>query len=101
MAFKAENILEENIEIPDNNLLASIGENEMKKEVNRATEKHVISVKSSDIHSLEELDQKVEECYSKHSNGLFACHYCEKSFKYRSHAKEHVEIVLCFEFVRD
>ena len=89
---KAENILGENVETPDNNLLASIGENEMKREVNRATEKHVISVQSSDIQSLEELDQKVEECYSKHSNGLFACHYCEKSFKMRGHIKEHVEI---------
>ena len=89
---KAENILEESVETPDNNLLVSIVENEIRKEVNRATEKPVVSVQSSNIQSLEELDQLVDASYSKDSNGLHACHYCEKSFKCRSHAKEHVEI---------
>ena len=54
--------------------------------------KTIISVKSSDIQSLEELDQKVEESYSKDSVGLYACNYCAKSFKQRVHIKEHVEI---------
>ena len=89
---KAEHILEEKVETPDNNLLPSIGANEMKKKVYRATEKPVISVPSSDIQSLEELDQKVEESYTRDSNGLYACHHCSKSFKQKGHIREHVEI---------
>ena len=88
---KAENILEENVVKPDCTLLESTEENKRPKNVNRAAEKPVISVQSSDIHNLEELDQKVEESYSKDSNGFYACHYCEKSFKQRGHIKEHVE----------
>ena len=88
---KAENILEENVIKPDCTLLESTVVNKRPNNVNRAAEKHVISVKSSDIHSLEELDQKVEESFSKDSNGFYTCHYCEKSIKKISHIKEHVE----------
>ena len=86
---KAEQILEENIETPDSNLLR---ESKMTKKLNRATEKPVVSVQFSNIQSLEELYERVEASYSKDSNGLHVCHYCEKSFKYRSAVKEHVEI---------
>ena len=58
----------------------------------RTTEEPVISVNSPDINSLEELDQKVEESYSKDATGNYACHYCTKSFKHNGHIKEHVEI---------
>ena len=78
--------------MPDSYLLESIVEKKMKTNVNRTTKKTLISVQGSDISSLEKLDQKVEESYSKDSNGFFACHYCEKSFKMRGHIKEHVEI---------
>ena len=55
-------------------------------------EKPVISIQASDIHSLEELDQKVEESYSKDATGNYACHHCTKSFGKRGNIKEHVEI---------
>ena len=88
---KAENILEENVVKPDCTVLeSSTGVNKRPHNVNRAV-KPVISVKSSDIHSLEELDQKVEESFSKDSNGFYTCHYCEKSIKKMCHIKEHVE----------
>ena len=87
---KAESTLEENIVTPACTFLESIGENS--KNVNKPTKKPVISVQSSDIQSLEELDQKVKESFSKNSDGLYACHHCEKSFTRISNIKEHVEI---------
>ena len=57
----------------------------------RTREKPITAVQSSDIQSLEELDQKVEESYSKDSNGLFSCHHCGKSTVRKSNIKEHVE----------
>ena len=90
---KAENILEleENILTPGS-IYESIGESKMTKKLNRTTEKLVVSVQSSDIQSLDELDQKVEESYFRDSNGFHACNHCEKSFKLRGHIKEHVEM---------
>ena len=57
----------------------------------RTTEKPVISAQSLNIQSLEELDQKVEESYSKDSSGSYVCHFCATSIKYPSHMKVHVE----------
>ena len=88
---KAEQIFEEKVSTPQINLVVSNNEPKITKDV-RTAEKPVISVQSSDIQSLEELNQKVEESYSKDSDGLYACHYCTKSFKLRGHIKEHVEI---------
>ena len=89
---KTENIVEENNVKPDCTLLESTGLNKKQNNVKIATaDKPIISVQSSDIHSLEELDQKVEKSYSKDSNGLYACHYCGKSLKHRGAIKEHVE----------
>ena len=87
---KAESTLEENIVTPDCTFLESIGENS--KDVNKTTKKPVISVQSSNIQSLEELDQKVKESFSKNSDGLYACHHCEKSSTRISNIKEHVEV---------
>ena len=59
---KTENILEENVVKPDCTSLESTGLNKRQKNVKIATEEYpVISVQFSDIDSLEELDQKVEE----------------------------------------
>ena len=89
---KAGNIPEKNVAKPDCTLPETTRVNERQKNVNIATaEKLVISVQSSEISSLEELDRKVEESYSKDSNGFFACHYCGKSFKLRGNIKAHVE----------
>ena len=92
---KAENILKENFVTPESKMIQSIGENKITRNVKRTTEKsvNVISVQSSEIQNLDELDQKVEESFSKHASGYgYECHYCEKSFKQRCHIKEHVEI---------
>ena len=58
---------------------------------NRVTEKPVISFQSPEIHSMEELEKKVEESYSKAPHN-FTCNYCGKVFRLRGHIKEHVEI---------
>ena len=46
----------------------------------------------STINSVEELNKKVEESYSRDNDRIFLCHYCNKEFKQGSHIKEHVEI---------
>ena len=84
-AGNAEHVVEENVSTSHKS------EREMTKVV-KTSEKPIISVQSSDIQSLEDLDQKVSESYSRNSNGLFVCHYCEKLFNNSSHIKEHVEI---------
>ena len=89
--FIPESILEKNNPPFNNDLVVRQKENQTAKDV-KIMEKPVISVQSSDIQSMEELDQKVEESYSKDSDGFYSCHYCAKSFKLRGHIKEHVEI---------
>ena len=90
---KDDNYMEEEMLVPENYSSQNINRNETKIIRNvRTAEKPVISIQSSDIHNMEELDQKVEESYSKDSTGNYACHYCTRSFKERSHMKEHVEI---------
>ena len=86
-----EHILEENIPASNNDLLVPQNENQRTKDV-KIVEKPIISVQASDIQNMEELDQKIEESYSKDSNGSLICHYCAKSFKYPSLMKDHVEI---------
>ena len=88
---KADPTVEENVLTELENFEGPQKQYQMTKD-DRIKEKPVVSVQSSDIQSLEELDQKVEESYSRNSDGLFACHYCPKIFKNKGHAKEHVEI---------
>ena len=86
-----KNVEEDHIFEPKGNFPAYKGENQITNK-ERRIEKPTISVQSSDFQSLEELDQKVEESYSRDSTGLYACHHCSKSFKHKGHIKEHVEI---------
>ena len=88
---KTENSFEENIDTPKNDFLVSKNENTLTENF-RSREKPVIAFQSSDIQSLEELDQMVEESYTKVAPGCYTCKHCDKSFKYSSHIKEHVEI---------
>ena len=88
--FIPESILEKNPTL-DNDFVVQQKGNQTANDVKKM-EKPVISVQSSEINSMEELDQKVEESYSKNSDGFYYCHYCAKSFKLRGHIKEHVEI---------
>ena len=46
----------------------------------------------STIDSIEELNQKVGESYSRDNAGSFLCHYCPKVFNHQGHAREHVEV---------
>ena len=74
--------------IPENNLTLNHDFVVQQKEDQTANDvkimqKPVISVQSSNIQSMEELDQKVEESYSKDSDGFYSCHYCAKIFKLR------------------
>ena len=83
--------LDKNIKTPQNNFLVSRNKNKLIKDVVKK-ENPVITVQSSDIQSLEELDQKVEESYTKVAPGCFVCNHCDKSFKASSHIKDHVEM---------
>ena len=51
-----------------------------------------ITTNVGNISNLYDLDEKVEESYSKDVTGCYVCHYCAKSFKKWGHIKEHVEI---------
>ena len=86
---KTENILEFS-SIQDDLFLAK-NENQIKRH-GGIIEKPVLSIISSEIQSLEELNQKVEDSYTKVSSGIYSCHHCEKSFKKKDHVREHVEI---------
>ena len=46
----------------------------------------------SSIDSVEELNKKVEESYSRDNDGRYLCLHCEKTFKNSGHIKEHVEV---------
>ena len=78
---KTTESLEENIKPPQDNFLVSKNEKKL-----------IHYVQSSDIQSLEELDQKLEESYTKVAPGCFTCNHCNKSFKKLFHIKEHVEM---------
>ena len=54
-------------------------------------EKPDIAFQSSEFQSLDDLDKKIEDSYTKDTDGSFTCHYCGKSFKNSGHIKEHVE----------
>ena len=82
---------DENNSTSQNDFLVSKVEDQI-TEVARKTEKPVIIIPSSDIQSLEELDQKVDESYTKVSPYCWTCNHCGKSFKKGAHAREHVEI---------
>merc|ERR1712150_330297 len=78
---KEENYVEEEMTVLENYSSKNIKKNETKIIRNvRTSEKPVISIQSSDNLSLEELNEKVEESYSKDATGYYACHYCTKSF---------------------
>ena len=46
----------------------------------------------SSINSIEELDNKVEESYSRDNDGSYLCLYCQKTFRNSGHIREHVEV---------
>ena len=79
---------EENSKLSGNDLFVSKNENHVDV---RIIKKPDISFQSSDIQSMEELDQRVDESYTKVSAGLFSCNHCERTAKKVSHIKEHVE----------
>ena len=87
---KADPTVEENFSTPHQNVLVTNSENEMQMTRKVRTEKTVL-VKSSNIQSLEELDQKVKESYFRGSDGSYVCHHCAKSTKVLTNIKEHVE----------
>ena len=88
----SENYLQEEMTVPENHSVQNktiitpiIGNL-------RTKEKPKISIQSSDIHSMEELDQKIEESFSRDATGNFVCHHCNKTDKRKDNMKEHVEI---------
>ena len=90
---RSQSLLEEKPETHQTDfLLATTTSFEPKKvrEV-RIKGKPDIEFHSSEFQSLEELDNKIEDSYTKDTSGNFTCHYCGKSFYKNAHIKEHVE----------
>ena len=60
--------------------------------INTTNNQTIVSfAQESSINSIENLNKKVEESFSRDNDGTFSCHYCQKVFKQRSHVREHVE----------
>ena len=57
-----------------------------------ARERKIVSVSDGEFDTMEKLDQKVLESYSRGGDGHFSCHYCSRISKKECHMKEHVEI---------
>ena len=76
---------------PQNNIYESRNENQISRDFG-INEKPLISIMSSEIQSLEELDLKVEGSFIKDLTGQYSCNHCKKQFKKRDHVREHVEI---------
>lgn len=51
-----------------------------------------VIVNSDTIETIDELDQKILEHIEKSEDGKWKCNICGKLLRFRSHAKEHVEI---------
>ena len=51
-----------------------------------------IIINSEEFTNIEELDAKILEHIEKTVNGNWMCNICEKNMRFKSHAKEHVEI---------
>ena len=91
--YKSKPVVEETVSTPHNNFLVPNAETKMTKNA-RTKERPVISVTSSNIQSMEDLDQKVKESYSKNSDGSYVCHHCAytiTSSRNMTHMKDHVE----------
>ena len=57
-----------------------------------SNERKIVPLSCGDFDTIEKLDQKVLESYSRDEDGYLSCHYCSRIFKQQSHIKEHVEI---------
>ena len=107
--FPKESALEEDyatqkIEHLDKSYDVEVQSNEKNERINKKSINDMTLIKTytdqtivsfadgSSIDSIEELDQKAEESYSRDNDGQFYCHYCQKLFKKSSHVKEHVEV---------
>ena len=86
--YREEKIIDPTEDVSEN---ISKGERKIVRDV-RTKVNPIMSIEASDIQSIEELDQKVEESYSKNAMGIFVCHHCSQSFRKRCNIKEHVEI---------
>jgi len=62
------------------------------KELVNVHTSNVIIANSDTFDTIEELDQKISEHIEKSEDGKWKCNICDKKLRFRSHAKEHVEI---------
>ena len=62
------------------------------KRTDPTQDRNMISLAAGDYDTMEKLDQKVAESYSRRTDGMFSCHYCPREFKNGGHIKEHVEV---------
>ena len=86
---KTEDTLEEEIPTLQKDLFVSKSENQMTRDDGIIKiEKPVIQ----SLQSMEELDQMVEDSFTKLPDGFFCCRHCNKMSKNKGHMREHVEV---------
>ena len=54
-------------------------------------ERKSVQVSDGEFDTIEKLDQKILESYSRDEDGILSCHYCSKITKHKGHMREHVE----------
>ena len=52
----------------------------------------MVPLSDGDFDTMEKLDQKVLESYSRDEDGFYSCHYCSRIFKKHCNVQEHVEV---------
>ena len=62
------------------------------KAINPKERKMVLSSSNEDLDTMEKLNKKVQESYSKGEDGLYYCLYCSRTSKNPGHIREHVEV---------
>ena len=57
----------------------------------RSSMRSTVNVKTVASETIGDLDQHIETMYTRNEDSFFICHECDRSFKNRSHVREHVE----------
>ena len=64
---------------------------ESRQKTESRQERTMISLPPGDFDTIEKVNAKVEESYSKDDSGVFWCHFCSYQRDHKDHIKKHVE----------
>ena len=89
---KAESSWAESVaELTDLKKTESRQKTESHQKTESRKERTMISLSPGDFDTIEKVNAKVEESYSKDDSGVFWCHFCSYQRDHKDHIKKHVE----------